>query len=300
LNDTAKTTEIRQIQEGDGMPIFARQSAALEMVVPTPGEIAVSLAGVDHWFEGPSGRTQTLSDVNIRIETGEFFTVLGPSGCGKTTLLNIIGGFIEAKAGNVAIFGEPVSGPGPDRGVIFQSYALFRWLSVLKNVEFALHGRKLAKAERADVALHYLNLVGLKDFQHHYPYQLSGGMKQRVAIARALAADPKILLMDEPFAALDSQMREVLQEELREIWQRTQKTVFFITHSVDEAIFLSTRICVMSANPGRIKALLPNDLPQPRGDYRARTTAAFQENKERIFGLIRDEMHPDRIRSPLS
>jgi NitT/TauT family transport system ATP-binding protein len=299
LKDVAKITAIEALQEGDRMPIFARDSAARQVVVPTGCDVAISLAGVSHWFDGPSGRTQTLSDVNIDIETGEFFTVLGPSGCGKTTLLSIIGGFIEASAGKVAIFGEPVSGPGPDRGVIFQSYALFRWLTVLKNVEFALHGRKLAKAERADVALHYLGLVGLNDFRHHYPYQLSGGMKQRVAIARALAADPKILLMDEPFAALDSQMREVLQEELREIWQRTQKTVFFITHSVDEAIFLSTRICVMSANPGRTKALLPNDLPQPRGDYRARATAAFQENRERIFALIRDEMHSARIRSSL-
>jgi NitT/TauT family transport system ATP-binding protein len=296
LNETAETTEIKEVQESGWMPVFTRKSAALEVVAPTPDEIAVSLDGVGHWFDGPSGRTQTLSDVNIRIKTGEFFTVLGPSGCGKTTLLNIVGGFIEAKAGDVAIFGEPVSGPGPDRGVIFQSYALFRWLSVLKNVEFSLHGRKLPKAERADVALQYLNLVGLKDFRHHYPYQLSGGMKQRVAIARALAADPKILLMDEPFAALDAQMREVLQEELLEIWQRTRKTVFFITHSVDEAIFLSTRVCVMSANPGRTKALLSNDLPQPRADYRARTTAAFQENKERILGLIRDEVHPNRIR----
>jgi NitT/TauT family transport system ATP-binding protein len=280
------------------MPAFTRNSAALVVIAPVPGEIAVSLDGVGHWFDGPSGRTQTLSDVNIQIKTGEFFTVLGPSGCGKTTLLNIVGGFIEAKAGDVAIFGKPVSGPGPDRGVIFQSYALFRWLSVLKNVEFALRGRKLAKAERADVALQYLNLVGLEDFRHHYPYQLSGGMKQRVAIARALAADPKILLMDEPFAALDAQMREVLQEELLEIWQRARKTVLFITHSVDEAIFLSTRICVMSANPGRTKALLSNDLPQPHADYRVRTTAAFQENKERILGLIRDELHPNIIRGP--
>jgi NitT/TauT family transport system ATP-binding protein len=281
------------------MPFITRKSPALEMVEPTTDEIAVSLDGVGHWFDGPSGRTQVLSDINIQIKTGEFFTVLGPSGCGKTTLLNIVGGFIEAKAGEVATFGEAVTGPGPDRGVIFQSYALFHWLSVLKNVEFALHGRKLPKSERADVALQYLDLVGLKDFRHHYPYQLSGGMKQRVAIARALAANPKILLMDEPFAALDAQMREVLQEELLEIWQRTRKTVLFITHSVDEAIFLSTDICVMSANPGRPKALLSNNLPQPRADCRARTTAAFQERKERILGLIREEVHPTRIRGPL-
>jgi NitT/TauT family transport system ATP-binding protein len=278
----------------------SQKRAALEMVAPVPDEIALSLDRVGHWFDGPSGRAQALSDVSLQIKTGEFFTVLGPSGCGKTTLLNIVGGFIEAKSGHVSIFGKPVSGPGPDRGVIFQSYALFRWLSVLKNVEFALHGRKLRKAERADIALEYLNLVGLRDFRHHYPYQLSGGMKQRVAIARALAADPKILLMDEPFAALDAQMREVLQEELLEIWQRTRKTVVFITHSVDEAIFLSTRICIMSANPGRTKALLSNELPRPRADYRARTTATFQENKERILGFIRNEAQSNGIRSRLS
>jgi NitT/TauT family transport system ATP-binding protein len=280
------------------MPVCTKR-IALEVVVPASDEIAVSLDGVGHWFDGPSGRTQALNDVNIQIKTGEFFTVLGPSGCGKTTLLNIIGGFIEAKAGDVAIFGKPISGPGPDRGVIFQSYALFRWLSVLKNVEFALHGRKLRKAERADAALQYLTLVGLQDFRHHYPYQLSGGMKQRVAIARALAADPNILLMDEPFAALDAQMREVLQEELLEIWQRTRKTVVFITHNVDEAIFLSTRICVMSANPGRTKTLLLNELPEPRADYRARTTAAFQENKDRILELTRNEVRSANIQRVL-
>jgi NitT/TauT family transport system ATP-binding protein len=194
-NEVAEITEIKEVQESDRMAVITPKSTA-QVVAPTADEIAVSLDRVGHWFDGPSGRTQILSDINIQIKAGEFFTVLGPSGCGKTTLLNIVGGFIEAKAGDVATFGEPVSGPGPDRGVIFQSYALFQWLSVLKNVEFALHGHKLPKAERADVALQYLNLVGLKDFRHHYPYQLSGGMKQRVAIARALAADPKILLMD--------------------------------------------------------------------------------------------------------
>src|ERR1700710_1479827 len=152
----------RRFTEMDRVRPLSQTSAALKMAVPVPDEIAVSLNKVSHWFAGPSGRTQALADVDMQIKTGEFFTVLGPSGCGKTTLLNIVGGFIEAKAGNVAIFGAPVSGPGPDRGVIFQSYALFRWLSVLKNVEFALHGRALRRAERADVALQYLNLVGLQ------------------------------------------------------------------------------------------------------------------------------------------
>jgi NitT/TauT family transport system ATP-binding protein len=281
------------------MPPFTIGSAAPEAFAPDLGEIAMSVDGVSHWFDGPSGRTQALSDVNIRIKPGEFFTVLGPSGCGKTTLLNILGGFFEAKVGKVAIFGKPVSGPGPDRGVIFQSYALFNWLSVVGNVEFALHGRKFSKTERADLALHYLNMVGLKDFRHHYPYQLSGGMKQRVAIARGLAADPRILLMDEPFGALDAQMREALQEELLGIWRRTRKTVFFITHSVDEAIFLSTRICVMSADPARTEALLPNELNQSIMDRGARTTEAFQKSKKQILRMIEDGANPRKPWSPL-
>lgn len=282
------------------MTAIDRRERAPEVVAHDVDEVAVNLSGVEHWFKGPFGRVQTLKDIDIQIKAGEFFSLLGPSGCGKSTLLNIVSGFIEAKAGDVMVFDKAVAGPSADRGVIFQSYALFRWLTVLKNVEFALYRRRLPKAERADVALQYLDLVGLKEFRHYYPYQLSGGMKQRVAIARALAADPKILLMDEPFAALDAQMREMLQQELLEIWQRTRKTVIFITHSIDEAIFLSTSICVMSADPGRVKALLRNDLPQPRADYRVRTTETFQENRQRIFELIQDELRPHRVHQAIS
>ena len=252
--------------------------------------IALNLRGVSHWFEGPHGRTKVLEGIDLDIKSGEFLTVLGPSGCGKTTLLNIIGGFVEADVGQAESYGRLIEGPGPDRGVIFQSYALFRWLTVQQNVEFGLRRLKMSKSERADVAAHHLTLVGLQDFRSHYPYQLSGGMKQRVAIARALAADPKILLMDEPFAALDAQMREILQEELLGIWEQTRKTIFFITHSVDEAIFLSTRVCVMSARPGCSKAIFPVELPQPRMDFRVRTTPAFAEIKERVLALLREEV----------
>jgi NitT/TauT family transport system ATP-binding protein len=252
--------------------------------------VAIRLRGVSHGFDGPNGRGEVLRGIDIDITAGEFLTVLGPSGCGKTTLLNIIGGFVEADIGQVDVFGHSIDGPGPDRGVIFQSYALFRWLTVQKNVEFGLHRLKLSRGERSDVAMRYLSLVGLEEFRAHYPYQLSGGMKQRVAIARALAADPQILLMDEPFAALDAQMREILQEELLGIWQQTRKTVFFITHSVDEAIFLSNRVYVMTARPGRSKALIPIQLPEPRMDYRVRTTPEFSEAKERVLALVREEV----------
>ena len=216
--------------------------------------------------------------------------MIGPSGCGKTTLLNIIGGFVRPNQGSVLVDGNEVRGPGPDRGVIFQGYALYRWLTVQQNVEFGLKIQGLDRKRRSERARHYLSLVGLDEFREHFPYQLSGGMKQRVAIARALATDPRVLLMDEPFAALDAQMRELLQEELLRIWEKTRKTIFFITHSVEEAIFISTRACVMTARPGRIKTILEIDLPHPRFDFRVRTSVAFNKCKEQMLELIREEV----------
>ncbi len=251
---------------------------------------AIEIVGLSHTFAGPQGPARVLSDVSLTISPGEIFTILGPSGCGKTTLLNIIGGFIEPSSGEVLVGARRVTGPGPDRGVIFQSYALFRWLTVQKNVEFGLKIRGVGRRERAEAARRYLTMVGLMDFHAHYPYQLSGGMKQRVAIARALAADPDILLLDEPFAALDAQMRELLQEELLRIWDKTRKTIVLITHSVDEAIFVSTRTCVMTARPGRIKKVIDVDLPHPRADYHVRTSRAFNEIKDSVLGLVREEV----------
>jgi len=256
----------------------------------TMSQKAIEIVGLSHEFFGQAGASRVVEDIDLTIAPGEFLTIVGPSGCGKTTLLNIIGGFIRPTAGEVLVGGRPIQGPGPDRGVILQGYALFRWLTVQQNAEFGLRMQGRTRRDRTDVARHYLSLVGLDEFRSYYPYQLSGGMKQRVAIARALAADPDILLMDEPFAALDAQMREILQEELLRIWDKTGKTIFFITHSVDEAIFLSTRVCVMTARPGRLKRVTEVSLPQPRFDYHVRTTRAFNDLRESLLELVREEV----------
>ncbi|MDZ4820303.1 MAG: ABC transporter ATP-binding protein [Planctomycetota bacterium] len=253
----------------------------------------IEVFGLTHYFDGPAGTHKALDNVSLEMVAGEIFAVIGPSGCGKTTLLNIIGGFVDPSEGEVRVHGERVRGPAPDRGVIFQGYALYRWLTVQENVEFGLKILGLGRKARAERARHYLALVGLDEFRSHYTYQLSGGMKQRVAIARALAADPEILLLDEPFGALDAQMREILQEELLRIWDKTRKTIFLITHSVEEAVFLSHRTCVMTARPGRIKQILEINLPQPRYDFHVRTSPQFNAYKERVLEMVREEVGSD-------
>ena len=214
---------------------------------------------VSHGSETPA-----LVDINLRIEEGEFVCLLGPSGCGKSTLLKIIAGLIPATSGRIAINGRPVSGPGPERAVVFQDYALFPWMTVRDNVEFGLEARKLPLAERREVSRRLLKVVGLSDFAERFPHQLSGGMKQRVSIARALAVDPSLLLMDEPFGALDAQTRQLLQDELLRIWREYRKTVVFVTHSIEEAIYLSDRIVVMTARPGRVKQVVMVPEARPR------------------------------------
>lgn len=208
--------------------------------------------------------TSALVDINLRIEEGEFICLLGPSGCGKSTLLKIIAGLIPATSGRIAINGKPVSGPGPERAVVFQDYALFPWMTVRDNVEFGLEARKLPVAERRDISSRLLKVVGLSDFAERFPHQLSGGMKQRVSIARALAVDPSQLLMDEPFGALDAQTRHLLQDELLRVWREYRKTVVFVTHSIEEAIYLSDRIVVMTARPGRVKQIVMVPEARPR------------------------------------
>ncbi|BDH79543.1 MAG TPA: ABC transporter ATP-binding protein [Methanothermobacter sp.] len=193
-----------------------------------------------------------LEDINLQVEDGEFLCIVGPSGCGKTTLLRIIAGLEEPTTGRVFADGKPVKGPGADRGFVFQQYTLFPWRTVLENVTFGLELKGLEEGEREKIAMEYLKLVGLEDFKDAYPYELSGGMKQRVAIVRALANNPKFLLMDEPFAALDIQTRNLLQKELLYIWEKTNETIIFVTHNVDEAVFLADRIVVLSVRPGRI------------------------------------------------
>ncbi|KAF5423137.1 MAG: NitT/TauT family transport system ATP-binding protein [Candidatus Methanocomedens sp.] len=205
-----------------------------------------------------------LSDINLDVADKELVCFIGPSGCGKTTLLRITAGLEKPDSGTLTVNNEPIKGPGPDRGMVFQEYSLFPWRTVLKNITFSLELKKIPKSEREKIARDFLEVVGLSKFADSYPHELSGGMKQRVAIARALVNDPDVLLMDEPFGAVDAQTRNRLQHELLNIWEKKKKTVLFITHSVDEAVFLADKVVVFTARPGRIKEVINIDLPRPR------------------------------------
>ena len=211
-------------------------------------------------FQTRKGEMVALNGVDLDIHENEFITVVGPSGCGKSTLLNIIGGLETPTEGQVTVDGKPVDGPSPERGIVFQQYALFPWLTVIKNVMFGLKLQGKSKEEAEEIAHRYLKMVDLEDFANHYPKELSGGMKQRVAIARAYATNPQVLLMDEPFGALDAQTRTQLQQELIETWEKERKTCFFITHDVEEAIILGQRCVIMSARPGRVKDIIDIDI----------------------------------------
>ena len=232
--------------------------------------------------------TVALNNVSFDIKQGEFVAVMGPSGCGKSTLLNIIAGLHEASSGAVYCKGKKVTGTGTERGVVFQQYALFPWLTVKKNVMFALEMKGIKGKEAEEQAMKYLEKVDLVKFADHFPKELSGGMKQRVAIARAYAADPEVLLMDEPFGALDAQTRTQLQSELLETWEKDQKTCFFITHDVDEAIILATKVIIMSARPGRIKEIVDIDIPYPR-NQETKMSPRFLELKNKIWGEVYKE-----------
>jgi NitT/TauT family transport system ATP-binding protein len=237
-----------------------------------------------------SGECLALQDLSLTIKKGEFFALLGPSGCGKSTLLHIIGG-LNSASGTILINGEPVKGPGLNRGIVFQEYALFPWLTVIENVAFGLKMKGVPKKERLQVARENLALVGLSGFEKHYPEQLSGGMKQRTAIARVLAYDPEVLLMDEPFAALDAQTREILQGELLRIWEKTNKTIIFVTHSIEEAVFLAQRVAVITARPGRIKKIVDIPLPIPRyAEEDIRSSASFSEIRHELWKLLSEEV----------
>ena len=225
---------------------------------------------------------QALAPVDLAIREREFLCLLGPSGCGKTTLLNLIAGFLRPTKGQIHLSGATISGPGPDRGVVFQDYSLFSWLTVRGNVEFGLRMARKSAAVRRELADHYLSLVGLDKFANKYPFELSGGMKQRAAIARSLVTKPRVLLMDEPFAALDAMTRNSLQAELLNIQRMEEKTIVFVTHNIGEAIYLADRIVVMSAHPGRIAEIIDVDFPRPR----TRTTANFNELYERLENAI--------------
>jgi NitT/TauT family transport system ATP-binding protein len=227
-------------------------------------EPVIELRGVSKQFELQGQRIEALRDANLRLGKGEFVCLIGASGCGKSTLLRIVAGFEQPTRGEALMWGKPIAGPAPDRGMVFQDYGLFPWLTVRRNIGFGPAARGLAAAEVSAIAERFISLVGLQRFAEAYPHQLSGGMKQRVAIARVLANDAEVVLMDEPFGALDAMTRERLQDELLDIWQRTGLTVMFVTHSIEEAIFLADRVVVMSPGPGRIETEMKIDLPRPR------------------------------------
>ena len=244
------------------------------------------LKGVEKTFRSRKGTVQALHDINLTLQDGEFVSVVGASGCGKSTLLRIVAGLEPATAGELTLDGAPLLAAGKDRGMVFQQYTLYPWLSAQENVEFGL--RHLPKKQRADEARRFLDVVGLLDFAGNYPFQLSGGMQQRVAIARALALRPSILLMDEPFGALDAQTRSLMQELLLSIWERDRLSVLFVTHDIDEAIFLADRICVLSTKPGRVREMIDVHLPRPR-DFSQQMESEFLVLKQHVRGLIHDE-----------
>jgi ABC-type nitrate/sulfonate/bicarbonate transport system ATPase subunit len=250
----------------------------------------LSIRGVGRTFEGVHGAAPTLAlqPASLDVATNDFITILGPSGCGKSTLLRIVAGLDTPTTGEVLLDGQPVTGPGADRGMVFQSYTLFPWLTVRQNICFGLREKGMPANEQADIAARFIEEVGLRGFEDHYPKQLSGGMQQRVALARALANDPKILLLDEPFGALDNQTRALMQELLLSIWGLHKKTVLFVTHDIDEAIFMANRCVVFSARPGRIKNELAIDLPYPR-HYTVKTSPRFMELKALVTEDIRAE-----------
>ena len=245
---------------------------------------------VSRVYPGAHGRppTRALDPTTLAVADNDFICVLGPSGCGKSTLLRIVAGLDRPSGGRVLLDGAPVAGPGADRGMVFQSYTLFPWLTVEENIRFGLREQGLPEAEQRRIAAHYVARVGLKGFERHLPKMLSGGMQQRTALARALANDPKILLLDEPFGALDNQTRALMQELLLGIWETDRKTVLFVTHDIDEAIFMANRVAVMTARPGRIKRDIAVTLPHPR-HYTLKTTAEFSAYKAELTEEIRAE-----------
>ena len=253
------------------------------------GTHGISIEGVCHEYRPQRGRpVLALDDISIDVRPREFLALLGPSGCGKSTLLYLLGGFIPLQKGRIEVAGRDVVGPGPDRGIVFQHFALFPWKTVRQNVLYGLEKQRLPREERERIAQHYIDLVHLSGFEDSYPSQLSGGMKQRVAIARTLAISPDTLLMDEPFGALDAQTRNLMQEELLSIWQRSPVTVVFVTHDVREAVLLADRVAVMTARPGRIKEIVDTSFDGGK-TAEALKSREFADRVDLIWNLVREE-----------
>jgi NitT/TauT family transport system ATP-binding protein len=263
------------------------------------GHITLSGVRQEFWVRPESSRDGhgrgglhefvALDDLHLEVRDGELLTLVGPSGCGKSTVLDLVAGLAHPAAGSVQLDGKEVTGPGLDRGVVFQQYTLLPWRTALGNVEFALEAGGVRRSERRERARQYLDLVGLSDSAGRYPHELSGGMKQRVAIARSLSHEPEVLLMDEPYGALDAQTRERLQEELIGIWQRTGTTILFITHDIEEAVYLGQRVAVMSARPGRIKEVVEVDLDRGSATTDVRSTPEFARYRHRVWNLLREQ-----------
>jgi len=252
--------------------------------------VPLVLDGISRTYPGARGSAATvaLQPTTLKVDENDFITILGPSGCGKSTLLRIVAGLDRPTSGRVLLDGAAVTGPGRERGMVFQSYTLFPWLTVEENIRFGLREQGMAEARQREIAARYIASVGLAGFERHYPRMLSGGMQQRTAIARALANDPRILLLDEPFGALDHQTRGLMQELLLSIWEAERKTVLFVTHDIEEAIFMANRVIVMTARPGRIKDEVAIDLPHPR-HYTVKTTPAFSALKAHLTEQARVE-----------
>ena len=249
-------------------------------------ENILEIRNVSKKFVSKNKEILAVDNITFNVRYNEFLSIVGPSGCGKSTVLRMIAGLEKPTSGEILMEGRRIKGPGAERGLVFQQYTLLPWRNVLDNVAFGLEIRGVPKRERYEIARRFIKMIGLEGFEEAYPYELSGGMQQRVAIARTLANNPKVVLMDEPFGALDTQTRTILQHELLRIWEKEKKTVLFVTHSVDEAVYLSDRVIVMTARPGRIKDTISIDLPRPR----KRDTLEFIEYRKRIVNILKDEV----------
>lgn len=252
--------------------------------------VYLRLTNVSKTYKVGNDSVEAVKEVSLEVEKGEFISLVGPSGCGKSTVLHMIAGIIDVTSGSIEVNGRPINGPGPDRGLMLQEHALLPWRTVLGNICFALEAKNVPPAQRVSIAQRYIDMVGLRGFEHKYPHQLSGGMKQRVSLCRILAYDPDILLMDEPFANLDAQTKYIMEEELLQLHRKMKKTIVFVTHDINEAILLSNRIVVMTARPGKIKSIIDIDFKSKAETQQIRSMPEFTKLHDYIWSMLRDEV----------